>query len=153
MLPLFETKALLNYYVFGRASGDVAISKDGNYLVLRRTVEGTTGRSSYVPVPDEMITLIINNLNELGDYYKAKGFKEVYFSIIPNSVTILQPEHYNGFIPRVQYDPRLKLKVIDIYGAFKRQKEIFYLHGDAHWNEKGIAQWVDMVNEQLKQYK
>ena len=32
VFPMFESKALLNFYLFNRASGDVVISKNKKYL-------------------------------------------------------------------------------------------------------------------------
>ncbi len=149
IIPVFECKAALNYYIFNRASGDAMISEDRNFLFLKETVSKTDIGSSYVPVNNSDITGIVNNFNKIYAHYKEEGFSEVYLSIIPNSATIVQPEGYNNLIPLIQNDVRLKMKVIDIYSVFKKSSDLYFLPGDTHWNFKGKQLWLDVVNEQL----
>ena len=150
MMPIFEYKAALNYYVFNRASGDVVISNDRKFLFFKETVSKTDVGSSYYPVTQEERARIVEMLNNVYDHYKAAGFSEVYVSIIPNSATIMQPDGYNDLIPSVQKDPQLRMKVIDIYTPFKSSTEVYYLSGDTHWNFKGKQLWLDVVNERLQ---
>lgn len=149
IIPMFEYKAALNYHLFNRASGDVVISEDRNFLFLKETVSKTDVGSSYVPVGDEEIRHLVNNLNAIYDHYKQAGFREVYLSMIPNSATIVQPQGYNNLIPRIQQNPDLKMKVIDAWGAFKSSPNLLYLPGDTHWNSAGRQLWMNMVNEKL----
>jgi len=149
MTPMFGCKAASNYYLFNRASGDVVISADKQYLFFKQTLSLSDKGSSYSFIPDSEITLLINNFNTICEYYKKTGFKEVYLSIIPNTVTVVQPEGYNNLIPRVQKDPRLKMKIIDAYSMLKESKEDVFLHGDTHWNSTGKQKWIDMVNKVL----
>lgn len=149
IFPIFEYKAALNYYIFNRASGDVVISKDKNFLFLKETVSLTDPGSSYVPITPADIDWMVDKLNKIYDHYKENGFDEIYFSVIPNSATIVQPEGYNGLIPAIQSDPRLRMKIIDAYTAFKNSGELLYQPGDTHWNTKGRQLWVDLVNEKL----
>jgi hypothetical protein len=149
MMPMFGSKAAINYYLFDRASGDVVISKDKKHLFLKETVSLTDIGSSYIPLSDDDINILINNFNSIYDHYKTAGFSEVYLSIIPNSATINQPEGYNNLTPRVQYDKRLKMKIIDAYAAFKTSGAELYLTGDTHWNHKGKQLWLNLVNKQL----
>lgn len=150
IIPMFEAKAALNYYVFNRASGDVVISKDRNYLFLKETVSKTDIGSSYVPLTQADIDWMVDKFNRIYDHYKAGGFSEVYLSMIPNSAAIVQPEGYNNLIPDIQKDPALKMKVIDVYTAFKNAPRHVYLPGDTHWNTMGRQIWIDMVNEKLR---
>ena len=149
MMPLFGSKAAINYYLFDRASGDVVISKDKKHLFLKETVSLTDAGSSYIALSDGDINILVNNFNSIYDHYKAAGFREVYLSIIPNSATINQPEGYNNLIPRIQNDPHLRMKVIDAFTAFKAQGGELYLTGDTHWNYKGKQLWLNLVNKQL----
>lgn len=149
VMPMFEAKAALNYYLFNRASGDVIISKDRNFLFLKETVTYTDEGSSYSRFADNDITKLIDNINTIYEHYRQNGFNEVYLSVIPNSATIMQPGEYNNLIPTIQNDPRLKMKVIDAYTAFKNAKEVLYLPGDTHWNNRGRQMWLDMVNEKI----
>jgi hypothetical protein len=150
MMPMFEYKAALNYYVFNRASGDVVISNDRQFLFYKETVSKTDEGSSYYPVSKESESQIVDVLNKVYDHYKAEGFSEVYVSIIPNSATIMQPDGYNNLIPDVQNDARLKMKVIDIYTVFKKSDQLNFLPGDTHWNHSGKQLWLDVVNERLR---
>ena len=149
IIPMFETKAALNYYVFNRASGDVVISRDRNFLFLKETVSLTDIGSSYVPLTDADITWMVDNFNKIYDHYKENGFSEVYLSMIPNSATIMQPDGYNNLIPGIQQDKRLKIKIINVYNAFKNSPVTLYQPGDTHWNSKGRQLWLDLVNEKL----
>ncbi len=151
IVPLFQSKAVINYYVFNRASGDVVISNDRQFLFLKETVSKTDVGSSYVALEHEDIEKLVYNLNELYDHYKKTGFKEVYISLIPNSATIMQPDGYNNLIPMIQNHPRLRMKVINVYDAFKKSDEVLYLSGDTHWNLKGRQKWLDIVNGVLQQ--
>ena len=149
IMPMFEAKAALNYYVFNRASGDVVISDDRRFLFYKETVSHTDVGSSYYPVSPGEAAHIVDVLNTVYDHYRSAGFAEVYISIVPNSATIMQPQGYNGLIPMVQNDTRLKMKVIDIYSVFKRSDEVYFRPGDTHWNFKGKQLWLDTVNARL----
>ncbi|MES2703346.1 MAG: hypothetical protein V4649_11940 [Bacteroidota bacterium] len=152
IMPLFWSKASLNYYAFNRASGDVVISNDRQFLFYKETVSLTDKGSSYSPLEPGEIASIIANLDTIYDHYKASGFKEVYFSVIPNTATIAQPTGYNNLIPLIQNDPRLKMNIIDIYSVFKQTKQDIYMHGDTHWNSTGRQLWVDLVNTELAKF-
>ncbi len=151
IMPMFEYKAALNYYAFNRASGDVVISNDRKFLFYKETVSRTDVGSSYYAVTADDKARIVDILNKVYDHYKAAGFSEIYISIVPNSASIMQPDGYNNLIPDIQNDPRLRMKVIDIYTVFKKSKELYFLPGDTHWNFKGKQLWLDVVNERLLQ--
>lgn len=149
IMPVFGTKAAINYYIFKRADGNVVISNNGKHLFLKETVSLTDSGSSYIPIEQEEITELVNNFNAIYDHYLADGFTGVYLSVIPNPATIIQPEGYNGLIPRIQNDPKLKMKTIDVYSAFKSSTQLNYLPGDTHWNDAGRQLWLDLVNKKL----
>ncbi len=151
IIPIFEYKAALNYYVFNRASGNVVISKDKNFLFLKETVSLTDAGSSYIPLNENDIQLLVNNFNVIYKHYRDQGFKEVYLSMIPNSASVVQPEGYNNLIPRIQSDTTLKMKIIDAHTLFKTEPTLYYQPGDTHWNSIGRQKWIDLVNEYLKQ--
>lgn len=148
-MPLFESKAALNFYLFNRASGDVVISDDRRFLFLRETVEPTGDASSFSSLGQEEVDTLVSHLNILYDHYRAEGFREVYLSIIPNSATINQPTGYNMLIPRIQNHSGLRMKVIDVYGRFKNSSKVLYWSNDTHWNYAGVQVWLDAVNERL----
>ncbi len=149
MMPMFTGKAALNYYFFNRASGDVVISDDRDHLFLKETVLKTGNASSYSPLPDSELEQMTDNINDIYDHYKSAGYDEVFLSMIPNSATINQPNDYNGLIPRIQSNKRLKIKIIDAYHLFKEAGGELYLAGDTHWNHRAMQKWVNLVNEHL----
>ena len=151
IMPMFESKAALNYYIFNRASGDVVISKDRNFLFLKETVSLTDVGSSYIPLKEEDISKLVSNFNAIYTHYKDNGFSEVYLSMIPNSATIMQPKGYNNLIPLIQNDRRLKMKIIDAWASFSKSPVVLYQPGDTHWNISGKQLWIDLVNEKLMQ--
>lgn len=152
IMPLFQSKAAINYYAFSRASGDVVISDDKNYLFLKETVSYTDAGSSYITISDAEIDNLVANLNGIYYHYKKSGFAEVYLGIIPNSATIVQPKGYNNFIPRIQQSASLKMKVIDSYTFFKNSDHEYCYHGDSHWNYWAKQNWLALVNKELAKY-
>ena len=141
----------INYYLFSRADGSVVISNDRNYLFFTETVVKDRNSGSYCPVGMDEIDGIVSNLNTIYDHYKAGGFNEVYLSIIPNPVTILQHTGYNNLIPLIQNHPKLKMKCIDSYSVFMNIPGDYYLRGDTHWNKNGKQTWIDLVNKTLEE--
>ncbi|TDW96171.1 hypothetical protein [Dinghuibacter silviterrae] len=153
LAPLRTFKADLTYTLFHRASGDVTLSDNGRYLFLTRTVLAQDDLSSYAPVPTPELTLLEANMDSTYRHYKRAGFDEVYFSIIPNPVTILQPRDYNGLIPALhQYAAAHGIPVIDVYTPFTKAKDPARLYriGDTHWNNKGLQVWLATVNHLLE---
>lgn len=152
-LPVFETKATFNFYFFNRASGDVVISKNREFLLYKETVFADGNKSSFSPISDNEVESYIDRLNEIYTYYRDNGFDEIYLTLIPSTVTIVQPDGYNNLIPKIQNHPKLKMKFFDVYSYFKTQppKKYFYI-GDTHWNREGRQIWLDMVNKKLEEW-
>lgn len=151
--PVRQWKAAMNYNLFARASGDVVIADDREYLFLRETVAKGLPESSYSKVSDEELRNIVNNLNDIYNYYINDGFSEIYLSVIPNPATILQPEQYNQLIPSIQSHPHLKMKTLNVYSRYKQTKGVIYRRGDTHWNNNGLQIWLQMVNAELLKYQ
>lgn len=142
-----KIKALFNYSIFDRASGDVVLSSDKKYLLLKETVSKKGRSSSYAALSQEAIDNVVMMLNLVYQHYKGDGFDEVYLSIIPNPASILEPTHYNRLIPLIQTNPLMQMKCIDIYTPFTKNREEVYRRGDTHWNTTGMNMWVDEVNK------
>lgn len=151
MRPALNYKAELNYYAFKRASGDVVISDDGNYLFQKRSVSLDDTESSYARLYPGETDLLVNNLNSIYDHYRAAGFKEVYLCMIPNTASLVQPNNYNNLVPLIQNDPRLKPKTIDVYYSFKPAEQ-WFCPGDTHWNSEGKQRWVNILNDIVRSY-
>ncbi len=149
--PFKEMKAQLNYKLFNRSNEGVKVSADGKYLYLAETVDSTQVTSSFNPVSAQEIDKLVHTLNLTYRHYKLLGFDEVYFSVIPNPVTILDTEkyRYNGLIPRVQEHKRLEMKIIDAYTPFKKSAAQLYRYSDSHWSHAGFRVWTSQVNMEL----
>jgi hypothetical protein len=146
-------KASLTYYLFKRAVGDAVVSDDGNRLFLKETMSETGRASSYYSFDQNELQKMFVNLNATCAYYKADGFDEVYLSLIPNPVTILRPQHYNGLIPSLQQADSLKcMHIIDVYSLFSREPDPgkLFRTGDTHWSNDGIQIWLNTVNAELR---
>ena len=150
IMPLFQSKAAINYYCFNRASGDVVISSDRNFLFDKGSI-AAEGSGAYAPVPDQEIEHIAANLNTIYRHFRTCGFREVYLSIIPSTPSVVAPDGYNKLIPRIQGARALEIKVIDAYTALNDAKGEYFFRGDTHWTEIGEQKWVNMVNEILMQ--
>jgi hypothetical protein len=152
--PVRMAKAQLNYQWFKRASGAVTISENGEYLFLTEVMAKTGTPSSYNQVTEEQLFNIVNNINTIYDSYTQRGFDMVYISIIPNPSTVLQPEGYNGLIPKIQKHPGMKVPSIDMYGALKQVKapQQYYRMGDTHWNNNGVHLWLSLVNAEVRKW-
>lgn len=94
---------------------------------------------------------MVDSLNAISDRYKRAGFREVYLNIIPNKVTMLEPQRgtYNHLIERIQNHPALRVPVIDTYGTYRRLPRPPYLKSDTHWDCSGRAIWLKQVREKL----
>jgi hypothetical protein len=152
--PIRMAKASLVLNSFGRGSGNTVLSKDGKYLFFRSTVAPGGTFSSYSTVSDEEVDCCVKKMNLIYDHFKAVGYDEIFFSFIPSPATILQPEGYNGLIPRIQKNPMLKVKVFDVYSVFSSvtDRSALYRKGDTHWSNRGMHIWIDLVNSELVKY-
>lgn len=152
--PLKELKAQLGYSLFNRVNHDVYVSDDEKYLLYAKTIDTVNLESAFKPIKQTELNQIISAMNKAYDYYKAKGFDEVYIAIIPNPVTILYPQYrgntYNQLIPLIQNNKALKCKVIDAYTAFQASKMHLYSNSDTHWTYDGEKLWLSLLNKELK---
>ncbi len=148
--PLKELKAEFNYRLFNRVDKDVQVSKNGRFLFQKVTLD-TGYQSSFHPIAQKQVDKIVNGLNAVYGHYRSLGFSEVYLTIVPNPVSMLQQNsgRYNYLVPRIQNDPRLKLKVIDLYSMYKNDPGKVYRQSDSHYTNEGFKIWVDAFNKQL----
>lgn len=145
-------KAKFNALVFGRGSGNVVISDEGDNLFIRQSVISKGLQSAYDTLSDKGVTHYCNVLNQVYDHYKSEGFDEIYMSIIPNPASVIQPQRYNQLIPKLQHlsqNSILRMPIINVYDTFKINPKSYYLRGDTHWNAKGKLLWIDMINSLL----
>ncbi len=152
--PIRMAKASLVLHYFGRGSGNTVLSKNRRYLFFRSTVLPRGRFSSYSELSDSEVDFCVRKMNFIYDRFKVAGFDEVYFSLIPSPATILQPDGYNGLIPRIQNSPSSKVKVFDVFTVFSSspKPDTFYRKGDTHWSNYGMHIWINMVNSELAKY-
>jgi len=150
-IPIKSLKSKINFSLFNRLPKDVYVSTDKKYLLLNETVDPTLLTSSFTPLISKRIDLAAFCMNLVSTYYKDNGFDEVYFSVIPNPVSIIDQFRmpYNHKIETLYTHPDLKSKYIDIYNLFRSCNYAIYRTDDSHWNGKGIQLWVDEVNKKL----
>jgi hypothetical protein len=152
--PIFrvfkEWKAYLNTNIFNKANESV-VSSNGNYLYYAPTIDSNLKTSSFNPISDNELHKIIININLVFSKYKNYGFDEVYISIIPNPVSILEPNRlvYNNLIQKIQNNRDLNVPFIDCLNIYKKINDQIFLNSDSHWNEKGMQLWINEVNNIL----
>lgn len=145
--PVRKLKALMTYKVFNRASGNVVVADKGDRIFLKETTSDKLKEGYATPVSQNEIDKLVEVFNDLNNRYKAAGFDQIYLSIIPNAVTIYQPEGYNMLIPRIQNHKALKMKVIDVYTPFMQKPDGMFWKGDTHWSNAGADVWLKIVNK------
>lgn len=150
--PLKEFKADFNLNFFGRVDKEVAISKDQNFLYLAETVDPANAGSSFSEISEAQLKVQVKELNTIREYYKAKGFDEVLFSIIPNPVSALTTENrpINHIIQRISRHPEFEGKLIDPSLDLSKNAASNFFRSDSHWNQRGAKIWLDQLNKQLK---
>jgi hypothetical protein len=151
-LFVWETRAELTQKLFKRlASPIVTTAANNQYLVVKETVDGKQNTASNFPISDGETAKIIENLNEVSAFYRQKGFAEVYLSIIPNPIHIVDSTfNYNQLIPKIQNHKNLKMPIIDVYPVFKKNSTLVFPKNESHWTNQGMQFWIDNVNLELK---
>lgn len=151
--PFKAFKAGLNYELFDRVDEQVEVSTNRDRLYYAMTIDTTYLESAFKHISESEMQGIINELNQVYDYYKDLGFDEVYLSIIPNPVTIFEPNYrglkHNKLIDRIQGSAKLKIPFIDVYSVYKNTSLNPYYVSDTHWNMTGAYMWLNEVNKEL----
>jgi hypothetical protein len=130
---------------------EVAISKDQNFLYLAETLNPTKPGSSFSDISEEKLKDQVSELNSIQEYYKAKGFDEVIFSVIPNPVAVLKTEDgpTNKLLERIKSHPDFKGHLIDPTHHLSNHASLNFFKSDSHWNQRGAKIWLDQLNLQL----
>lgn len=149
--PLKHLKAQLNFSLFNRLPKDVSVSTDKKYLLLSETVDPGSGTSSFIPLDQRYISYVVFCINYIADHFKKHGFDEVYFTIIPNPVSIVDQYRlpYNHKIELLESHHELDTPPISTYHLFRQTNERIYRRDDSHWNGKGLQMWVNEINRRL----
>lgn len=150
-LKFREIKSSINLDFFGRVEKKVVVSKDEKKIFFSEESLPTDSHSAFYPFSDEEKDKLVTNINSTQKKYLEAGFNKVYLSIIPNKVSILEPNlgNYNHLIERIQNDSNLKVPFIDTYSDFKKNPSRYYLKSDSHWTCEGRDIWLEKVNKIL----
>ena len=142
-----EAKAELLFHLFGRTIG-TAVSRDKKHMFYNVEVDTTSNYSSFRSITNQRLDTLVDNLNTLRRGYLKMGFNEVYICLVPNKVTILDPNYgpYNHQIERLEANPRLELPVISTIDTLRQHPDWYHL-GDGHWNKHGKRFWLRRVNQ------
>ncbi len=150
ILKIKEWKASFHQKVFGKVDNRVCVSADEKHIFyyLDKQKGSTNG---FEAIPDSSINKYVQNLNVTYDYYKKMGFDEVYFSIIPNKSSVIEPGlDYNKLISKIETHPKLMMPFITVWDAYAKAGASVYAVGDSHWNCQGRQIWLDAVKTKLK---
>jgi len=151
---LNETKAELNLKAFGILSDEVAEYKAKNILVQKSTTElKDLYTSSFHLRTETELKEIQKGIENLQDYYRQRDFDTVLLALIPNPISIVDPNYkgrtYNQLLPSVEARIQ-KAGIISVFDTFRNSSELLYRRGDTHWNAKGQKIWQDLVNREVE---
>jgi hypothetical protein len=148
-LAFKELKAKLNDHFFDRTNQQVSLSNDKQQLLFDLDTDSTKINSCFNQLTDNELDKLVEMINKTSDYYKKRGFKAVYLSVIPNKTSIVAANDglYNHLVERVQKHPNLSVPTIDVWVAFNKNPTKIYLKGDSHWNSYGRNIWVEKANK------
>jgi hypothetical protein len=150
--PFRGWKSSLTNYLFGKLDNRIVISTDTRYLMLKETVDTTASTGIYSLLPESELDSMAAHMNQIRLHFLEAGFKEVWFSMIPNTATVVDstflPHHKsNGLMYKIKIrTDSLRIPYLDIYNRFLMNPDKMYKHGDSHWSNAGKEIWVNEVN-------
>lgn len=147
-LPFKELKTSIYLNYFDKFSTMVSKPDGTGRLYLNETIDPQNSSSSFNPVDDVEIKIIVENINKLCEQLSNLCFDEVYVSIIPNAASIYKKSDipYNHLLERIQQHPGAKFKFINVYEDFKQEKKSVFHCNDSHWNALGQMIWLKKIN-------
>lgn len=152
-LRIKEWKSDFNHRFFDRTASGVTLVNNDRDVVYYMDTDTPEVTSSFTPVRQTELDSIITNVNASRDFADSLGFDHVILSIIPNKVSVLNPDYgvYNNLIERVYSHPKLDIPYIDVLGDFRRMGRSSYMKGDSHWTCEGQTIWLNKINALLNQ--
>ncbi|WP_221391261.1 hypothetical protein [Dyadobacter sp. NIV53] len=151
-LKIKELKSEIMLTWFDRKHTGALISRNQQYLFYDVEADKKISLSPFYKITDGSVDTVVNNMNNLRDYYKSLGFNEVYFCLVPNKVTVCENDRfeYNNQITRIENHPLLKTPVLSIQDTVRNHPEWYHV-GDGHWNTHGQRYWLKTVNNLVKE--
>lgn len=148
VMQIREWKATLNYKFFDRVNKEVTLVNNDQDIVYYLDTNTPATTSSFTSLTKNGVDTIVTNVMTSEKAAIQLGFDEVILSIIPNKISVINPEYgtYNRLIDRVYSDPRLTLPVVNVLEDFRKMGTAAYLRGDSHWTCAGQNLWLEKAN-------
>lgn len=148
-LKLKEWKADFTYNAFHRVNTSVALVDEDRSVVSYMDTDTPNITSSFSKIRKSEIDSLVMNLDQTRANALKMGFDFVALSIIPNKVSVLNPEYdtYNQLIERIYQHPKLSIPYIDVLTDFRQMGTASYLKGDSHWTCEAQNLWLDKTNK------
>lgn len=149
---LKERRAQLLLNGFGRVPAGV-VSRDGRHLFYDLEVDTTFDTSAFRHLSHCNTDSVVATINHVREHYRRLGFDEVYFSLVPNKVTVIDPQRgpYNHQIERIEGHPNRRAPLISLYDTLTKHPD-WYHRGDGHWNRLGKRYWLKVVNDKVAEW-
>jgi hypothetical protein len=153
VLYLKQWKADFNYHVFGRIAKEVQLVNQGNAMVYKMDVNTPNITSSFTQLNDTEVDSMVMNIEKSRELATQAGMDHVLLSIIPNKVSVINPEYgqYNRLIERVYANPGLTIPRIDVLEDFRKMGTASYQKGDTHWGCQAQNHWLAKTNQLINQ--
>ncbi|MCF0039577.1 hypothetical protein [Dyadobacter fanqingshengii] len=153
-LKVKEWKADFTYHLFHRINTSVTLVDNDRSVVSYMDTDTPHVTSSFSKIRESELDSLVMNLQITEDSALAMGFDLVALSIIPNKVSVLQPEYdvYNQLIERAYQHPKLPVPYIDVLSDFRNMGTASYLKGDSHWTCEAQNLWLNKVNTLINSF-
>ncbi|WP_439557380.1 hypothetical protein [Dyadobacter sp.] len=150
-LRVKEWRADFQHHFFDRVNESVTMVNNNQDMVFYMDTDTAGVTSSFKEVSNGEIDTMVLNLNESRKFAESIGFEHVFLSVIPNKVSVLNPDYgiYNHLIERLYTHPKLNMPTIDVLADFRRMGRSSYLKGDSHWTCAGQYLWLNKVNAEI----
>jgi hypothetical protein len=152
-LRVKEWKSDFNHYFFNRVKSGVTMVNNDRDMVYYMDTDTPEVTSAFTPIRSTELDSMVTNLNASRAFADSLGFDHVILSIIPNKVSVINPEYgeYNNLIQKIYRHPKLGMPYIDVLADFRKMGRASYLKGDSHWTCQGQALWLNKVNALINQ--
>lgn len=149
--PIKSLKSSINSKLFHRLPTEVAVSKNGEFLYMRETVDSSQRSSSFYPISNDELHELGDRILAMNQYAKSKGYDEVIFVIIPNPVVFTQTESKlsNQLVPKLKLELGDKVRLVDPTKPLMEGGKNYFFKSDSHWNQQGARAWLAHFNQYL----
>lgn len=152
-LKLKELKSNIMLTWFDRTHTGADISRNHKYLFYSVEADKKSVLSPFHEITPASVDTVAMHINTIRNYYKSRGFAEVYFCLIPNKVTVCENDRfeYNHQISLIENNPLLETPIISVQATIRKHPEWFH-KSDGHWNVAGKRYWLQKTNDLVKEW-